>query len=88
MLFAIAAIIAIVQLVAVSRRPELKPFFPAAAAATAVALLSGVFLALGAEFGWISNLLLDDLTLPVMIAALWWSFYNRLGSRRNRTQSS
>jgi hypothetical protein len=43
-----------------------------------------MFLALGAEFQWMSGALLDNLALPVLIAALGWMFYNRMGSRRNR----
>jgi hypothetical protein len=85
-LFAIALIVAIVQVVAVMRRRELLRFFPPAMGATAVGLLCGIFLALGAEFQWMSGALLDNLALPVMIAALGWMFYNRMGSRRNRTQ--
>jgi hypothetical protein len=83
-LFAIALIVAIVQVAAVARRRELLRFFPPAMGATGVALLCGVFLALGAEFQWMSGALLDNLALPVMIAALGWMFYNRMGSRRNR----
>jgi hypothetical protein len=74
--------------VAVLRRRELLRFFPAAMGATMVALLSGVYLALGAEFRWVSPSLLDDVALPVMVAALWWVFHNRMGSRRNRAELS
>ena len=88
MLFLIALIVAIVQIAAVSRRRELVQILPPALGATAVGLLCGIFLALGAEFHWVSPALLDDLALPVMIAALAWMFYNRMGSKRNRMQSS
>jgi hypothetical protein len=63
-------------------------FFPPALGATVVGLLSGVFLALGAEYHWMSASLLDDLALPVMIAALGWMFYNRMGSKRNLAQTN
>jgi hypothetical protein len=63
-------------------------FFPPALGATAVGLLSGAFLALGAEYHWMSPSLLDDLALPVMIAALGWMFYNRMGSKRNPAQTN
>ena len=76
------------QIAAVARRRELLQFFPPALGATAVVLLSGMFLALGAEFQWMSGELLDNLALPVMIAALWWMFYNRMGSKRNRPVSN
>ena len=88
MLFVIALIVAIVQIAAVARRRELMQFFPPALGATVVGLLCGMFLALGAEFQWMSGALLDDLALPVMLAALAWMFYNRIGSKRNRMQSS
>ena len=84
MLFVIALIVAIVQIAAVARRRELMQFFPPALGATVVGLLCGMFLALGAEFQWMSGELLDNLALPVMIAALWWMFYNRMGSKRNK----
>jgi hypothetical protein len=70
------------------RRRELLHFFPPAIAASVVGLLCGVYLALGAEFHWVSPALLDDLAAPVMIAALWWIFCNRMGSKRNRMQSN
>ena len=63
-------------------------FFPPALGATVVGLLSAVFLALGAEYHWVSPSLLDDLALPVMIAALGWMFYNRMGSKRNLTRTN
>jgi fucose 4-O-acetylase-like acetyltransferase len=88
MLFLIALIVAIVQVTAASRRRELLRFLPPALGATAVGLLCGLFLALGAEFQWISGALLDDLALPIMIAALAWMFYNRMGSKRNRMPSN
>lgn len=84
LLFAIAALVAIIQVVAVRRRQELLRFFPPALGATVVGLLSGVFLVAGAEYRWVSPELLDDLALPVMIASLWWIFHNRMGSKRNR----
>ena len=55
--------------------------------ATAVGLLSGVYLMLSAEFRWVAPELLDDLALPIMAAALWWIFYNRMGAKRNRLES-
>ena len=87
-MIAIASVIAIVQVVAVLRRRELLRFFPPAFAATVVGLLSGAYLALGAEYHWVSPSLLDDLAFPVMIAAMWWIFHNRMGSKRNRTALS
>ena len=83
----IALIVACVQIAALLRRRELLRFFPPAIAATAVGLLCGLYLMLGAEFRWVSPELLDDLALPLMIAALGWIFYNRMGSKRNRLQS-
>ena len=83
----LALIIACVQIAAMVRRRELLQFFPPAIAATAVALLCGLYLMLGAEFRWVAPELLDDLALPLMIAALGWIFYNRMGSKRNRVRS-
>ena len=83
----IALIVACVQIVALIRRRELVRFFPPAIGATAVGLLCGIYLMLGAEFRWISPEILDDVALPLMIAALGWIFYNRMGSKRNRVQS-
>ena len=80
----IALIIACVQIGALLRRRELIRFFPPAIAATAVALFCGLYLLLGAEFRWVSPALLDDLALPIMLAALAWVFYNRMGAKRNR----
>lgn len=82
----IALIVAIVQVAAVMRRRELIRFLPPALGASAVGLLSGIYLTFGAEYHWVSPALLDDLALPVMIAALAWMFYNRMGSKRNREQ--
>ena len=81
-----ALITAGVQVGAVLRRRELIRFFPSAIGATAVALLCGVYLMLGAEFHWVSPALLDDLALPIIIAAVAWVFYNRMGAKRNRLQ--
>lgn len=83
-LSSIALIVAIVQIVAVVRRRELIRYFPPAMGATAVGLLCGVYLMLAAEFQWVSRTVLDDLALPVVIFALGWMFYHRIGSRRNR----
>jgi predicted lipid-binding transport protein (Tim44 family) len=69
------------------RRRELLRFFAPAMGATAVGLLAGLYLMLGAEFRWASSQLLDDLALPVIAAASWWMFYNRMGSKRNRRES-
>lgn len=85
-LAAIALVIAIVQVVAVVRRRELLRFFPAAIGATAAALLAGLYLILSAEFRWVSGELLDDLAFPVVIVALAWTFYHRMGSGRNRAE--
>ena len=83
-LVVVALIVALVQIVAVMRRRELLRFFPPAMGATLVGLLAGLYLALGAEFRWVSPALLDDLALPIIAAALWWIFYNRMSSKRNR----
>ena len=83
-LICIALVIAGVQIGALLRRRELIRFFPPAIGATAVALLCGLYLLLGAEFHWVSPALLDDLALPLMLAALGWIFYNRMGAKRNR----
>ena len=76
--------IAAVQVAASVRRSELRRFLPPALAASAVGVLAGLFLLLGAEFRWVSGSLLDDAALPLAIAALWWVFHNRIGSKRNR----
>ena len=68
------------------RRRELLRFFPAAIGATVAALLAGLYLILGAEYRWVSGELLDNLALPLVIVALAWIFYNRMGSGRNRTE--
>lgn len=83
----VVLVIAGVQIVALLRRRELLRFFPAAIGATAVGLLVGIYLMLGAEFQWVSPALLDDLALPLMIAALGWIFYNRMGAKRNRAET-
>ncbi len=79
----VALAIGVVQLLAVFVRPQHKPLLPAALAATAVAFLAGCFLCFGAEFGWLSKRLLDDIAIPVALAALAWVFINRLTSRRH-----
>jgi len=86
-LIGIALIVACVQVVAVMRRRDLLRYFPPAVGATAVGLLSGVYLMLSAEFRWVSPALLDDLALPIVAAALGWIFYNRMGAKRNRRES-
>ena len=83
----IALIVAFVQIGAVMRRRELLRFFPAAMGATVVGLLMGLYLMLGAELHWMSPALLDDLALPVIVAASGWMFYNRMSSKRNRLES-
>ena len=55
--------------------------------ATVVGLLVGLYLMLGAELHWVSPALLDDLALPVIVAASGWMFYNRMSSKRNRAAS-
>ena len=47
----------------------------------------GLYLMLGAELHWVSPALLDDLALPVIVAASGWMFYNRMSSKRNRLES-
>lgn len=86
-LIVISLIVAFVQIGAVVRRRELLRFFPPAIGATAVGVLAGLYLMLGAEFGWVSPALLDDLALPVIAAASWWMFYNRMSTKRNRLES-
>lgn len=83
-LAALALLVAVVQVAFALNRRELMPFFPQALGATAVAFLTGVWLVLASEFRWVSGELLDNLCVPLSIAALGWVFYHRMGSRRSR----
>ncbi len=76
--------VAVIQVAAATRRRAPLPYLPAALAGTGVAVLTGLFLALGAEFRWVDGALLDNLALPLIVAATWWIFHNRLRSAGNR----
>ena len=80
----VALLIGFVQVLVAVGKPHYKPALPSALAATAVAFLAGCFLCLGAEFGWLSKPLLDDIAMPIALAALGWVFFNRLTSRVRR----
>ena len=72
------------QVFATIRNRAYLPRLPPALASSAVGVLTGLFLALGAEFGWLSGSLLDDLALPLSLAASGWMYFNRMGVKHDR----
>jgi amino acid transporter len=82
-LVATAILIAIIQVAVVSKRPRLRDNFPVAILATTVAFLAGVWLVCASEYRWVDGGTLDTIALPVVIAALLWVWWNRLGRKRD-----
>ncbi len=80
----IAVVVLIVQWVAASSRPALKPALPATLTATGAALLTGLWLLFASEFRWVTGTTLDGWALPVIIAALAWMWWNRLSRTARR----
>jgi len=84
----IALVVGLVQLASASGDRARRRFLPRALGATAVALLAGAFLWFGVSFDLVNRRELDQAAIPVLAAALWWMFHQRIGSKRNKAAAA
>jgi hypothetical protein len=61
-------------------------FLPQSLGATTAAFLAALWLVLAAEYRWIPGEHVDAAAPHVVLAALGWTYHNRLRSRRNRRE--
>jgi hypothetical protein len=78
-LLPICVVMVVVQVVAVNRRPALKPRLQRGLVGSLGVGAMGFLIMAATELRWIEPKAMDDYALPMAIAALVWAFFWRIG---------